>query len=97
VVYCVWARVIVVDGREEQIPCPPARDSQRGAEEGDPGFVMELENPGTLISSCHPDVGCREDIVDEEGCGKEDETYSNLTLIKTTQTENAKSPIANKL
>jgi hypothetical protein len=63
VVYGVWTRIFIVDRGEEEVPSPPARDRQCGAEEWNPCFVVELENPG-------PEIRILYSRAKEEGKGK---------------------------
>lgn len=40
----VWARSVVVGGGKKEIPGPPTEYSKGGAKNGDPGFVVVLED-----------------------------------------------------
>ena len=62
-VYGVRTRIFIVDRGEEEIPSPPARDRQCSAEEWNPCFVVELENPG-------PEIKILYSRAKEEGKGK---------------------------
>lgn len=80
----VWARCIGVNSREKQVPRPPSEDRKRDSEDRDPGFVMEIQDAISRISISTYILGLRE----VKG------THRSLKLIITTQTENARSPMA---